>query len=40
MNAVEFGHDDVIKALVECGAHIQVFVLLWQRDLGSKDINS
>jgi ankyrin repeat protein len=26
MCAVEFGHEDVVKALVECGAHIQVTV--------------
>jgi lysophospholipase len=24
MNAIEFGHEKVIDALVECGAHIQV----------------
>lgn len=24
MCAIEFGHDEVIKALIECGAHIQV----------------
>jgi hypothetical protein len=24
MNAIEFGHEKVIDALVECGAHIQM----------------